>query len=307
MYFDRYLEPTTISECATLLKQYGRDARLLAGGTDLLPRLKNRMLKLSTVIGLQAIPEMKQFEQTETELIIGAMITLRDIARADQLKNCLQIIAEGAGHVSSMQIRNIATMGGNVCNASPSADTVPPLLVSDVQVNIAGVKGSRQVAITKFFTGPGTTVLKEGEIVTGFSIPRTAEYTGASYKKYTIRGDTDITIVGAGSRLDLDRDGRIEKAGIALAAVAPTPIRLEKIEQTLVGKKMGEKLAAEIGEMAADSCSPIDDQRASAEYRKEMVRVWVRHSLLEADERARLSIEKAAERASDVVEWTYYG
>lgn len=307
MKFDRYFEPTTIPEAAALLKQYGMEARLLAGGTDLIPRLKNRMLKINNVIGLQAIPELMKLEETETELNIGAMVTLRSIQRSDYLKNCLQVISEGAGHVSSMQVRNIATMGGNVCNASPSADTVPPLLVSDAVVNIGGVKGSRKVALIDFFTGPGKTVLKEGEIVTGLSIPRTAEFTGASYQKFAIRGDTDITIVGAGSRLDLDKDGKIESARIALAAVAPTPIRLNKVEEMLVGKKLGQKLAVEAGEMAADMCSPISDQRGSAEYRKEMVRVWVREALIESDVRARLSIEKAAERASDVVEWTYYG
>ena len=248
-----------------------------------------------------------KLEETETEQNIGAMVTWRRIQRSEYLKNCLQVISEGAGHVSSMQVRNIATMGGNVCNASPSADTVPPLLVSDAVVNIGGVKGSRKVALIDFFTGPGKTVLKEGEIVTGLSIPRTAEFTGASYQKFAIRGDTDITIVGAGSRLDLDKDGKIESARIALAAVAPTPIRLNKVEEMLVGKKLGQKLAVEAGEMAADMCSPISDQRGSAEYRKEMVRVWVREALIESDVRARLSIEKAAERASDVVEWTYYG
>jgi carbon-monoxide dehydrogenase medium subunit len=307
MKFDRYLEPTTITEGAALLKQYGMDARLLAGGTDLIPRLKNRMLKIGTVIGLQSIPDLFRFEETETELIIGSMVTLRNIQRSAHLKHCLQVISEGAGHVSSMQVRNIATMGGNICNASPSADTVPALLVSDAVVNIDGAEGPRKVALNEFFTGPGKTVLKEGEIVVSFSIPRTAEFTGASYQKFAIRGDTDITIVGAGSRLDLDKDGKITDARIALAAVAPTPIRMNKVEEMLVGKKLGEKLAAEAGEMAADMCSPISDQRGSAEYRKEMVRVWVRHALLESDQRARLSIEKAAEKASDVVEWTYYG
>lgn len=307
MKFDRYLEPATIAEGAALLKQYGMDARLLAGGTDLIPRLKNRQLKISTVIGLQSIPELMKLEETETELNIGAMVTLRNIQRSDYLKNCLQVISESAGHVSSMQVRNIATLGGNICNASPSADTIPALLVSDAIVNIDGAEGPRKIALVDFFTGPGKTVLKEGEIVVGFSIPRTAEFTGGSYQKFAIRGDTDITIVGAGSRLDLDKNGKIESARIALAAVAPTPIRLVKVEEMLAGKKMGEKLAIEAGEMAAEMCSPISDQRGSAEYRKEMVRVWVRHALLESDARARLSIEKAAERASDVVEWTYYG
>jgi len=307
MRFDNYFEPTTLAECSSLLKEYGSASRLLAGGTDLVPRLKNRQLKISTVISLQGIPELSRIEKTENSMNIGAMVTLRDVVKSPLLTGSLKVVAEAAGHISSMQIRNIATIGGNSCNASPSADSVPGLLVSDAVAQISGVDGDRSVPLIDFFAGPGKTVLREGEILTGFSIPRTSTFTGATYEKYTIRGDTDITIVGAGCRLNLNKQGVIESARIALAAVAATPVRIDAVEKLLVGQKLTDELVKEAGNLAAANISPISDQRATASYRKEMVSVWVRHALVESQKRAVAAINKSNEPSSSSVEWTYYG
>lgn len=287
MRFEKYFEPTSIAECAAVLNEYGFSARMLAGGTDLVPCLKNRLLKISAVVGLQSIPEMAKFEETAEGLFIGSMITLRNVSKSDKLTGGLKVIAEAAGHVSSMQIRNIATIGGNACNASPCADSVQGLLLSDAVANIASANGNRTVPLTDFFVEPGKTVLQEGEMLVGYSIPKAAAITGAAYEKFSIRGDTDVSIVGAGCRLNLNCDGVIEDARVSLGSAAPIPIRVTGVEKMLIGQKMTEELAKEAASLAKKSCSPIDDQRATASYRREMVNVWVRHVLLDADKKAK--------------------
>lgn len=287
MRFERYCEPTSINECAALLKEYGSDARLLAGGTDLVPKLKNRILKIKTVVGLGSIPDLKGITKIEDGIYIGSMVTLRNVTKSEELTNNWLVIKEAAGHVSSMQVRNVATIGGNSCNASPSADSVQGLIVMDAFANIDGANGKKYVPLIDFFTAPGRTVLEEGEVLTGFTLPVPKAHTGAVYKKFAIRGDTDISIVGVGSRLTLGSDGKISEARVSLASVAPRPVRALDVEKLLVGNSLTDELIKEAAELAAKGCSPITDQRASKEYRLEMVKVWVRHALVEALERAR--------------------
>ena len=152
---------------------------------------------------------------------------------------------------------------------------------------ITGPEGTREVAIEAFFTGPGTTVLKVGEFLVNFKVPAPKPGTGAIYKKYAIRGDTDLSLVGVGCRLTLQKDGTSEDARISLSAVAPKPMRAIEAEKLLIGKKLTTELIEQVGEAAANSCSPITDQRATAEYRKEMIRVWTRHAVEEAEVRAK--------------------
>lgn len=285
--FESYYEPTSINECSELIIKYGKDAKLVAGGTDLVPKLKNRVLKVKTVIGLQGIKEAKGISNTDKGLEIGALTTLRTISKSEAVKENFLALAEAAGHVSSMQIRNIATIGGNACNASPSADAVQGLIVTDALINIAGPNGTRQVPVIDFFVGVGKTVLSEGEFVVSFTLQNPPKNTGTSYKKFAIRGDTDITIVGAGSSITLDSEGKVSKAIVSLAAVAPTPIRAKQAEEFITGKVLTEELIEKAAEIAADVCTPITDQRATKEYRVEMVKVWTKNALTEALERAK--------------------
>jgi carbon-monoxide dehydrogenase medium subunit len=185
-----------------------------------------------------------------------------------------------------MQIRNIATIGGNACNASPSADAIQGLIAMDARAVIAGPEGTREVALEDFFTGPGTTVLKPGEFLLKFKVAAPKPGTGAVFKKFAIRGDTDISIVGAACRLIVNKDRVVEDARISLSAVAPKPIRVPEAEKLLIGKKLTAELIDQAAEAAEKSCTPITDQRATAEYRKQMVRVWTRHAVEEAAERA---------------------
>lgn len=286
MRFDKYFEPATAEECSRILKEYGYDAKILAGGTDLVPRLKNKTWRPKAVIGIWKLPHIQDIKVTKDGLELGAAARLRKISLDADLEKDYLVIKEAAGHVSSMQVRNIATIGGNACNASPSADAIQGLIVMDAKVFIAGADGTREVAIEDFFTGPGKTVLKEGEFLQSFKVPAPKAKTGAVYKKFAIRGDTDISIVGVGCSLTLTKDGTVEDARISLAAVAPTPIRAKEAEKVLVGKKLTPELIQKAGETAAASCNPISDQRATAAYRKEMINVWTRHAVEEAGERA---------------------
>lgn len=285
--FERYCEPKSIDECVALLKKYGTDAKLIAGGTDLVPKLKNRVIRLKTVISLNAIPGANGIKKNEIGIEIGALTTLRKISLSDEVKKHWLVVAEAAGHVSSMQIRNMATIGGNACNASPSADAVQGLIVSDAVVNIVGENGKRTLPIIDFFVGVGKTALKENEFVLSFSIPTPKGNTGSTYQKFAIRGDTDITIVGAGSSITLDKQGKVENAIVSLGSVAITPIRLKAVEKLITGKVLTEEIIAQAARLAANSCSPISDQRATKEYRVEMVRVWTKNALIEAEKRAK--------------------
>lgn len=286
MRFEKYYEPTTVEECCRILKEYGSDAKILAGGTDIVPRLKNRIWKPKAVVGIFNIPGIDAISVSKDGLELGAAARLRKISLDKSLEKNYKVVMEAAGHVSSMQIRNIATIGGNACNASPSADAIQGLIVMDAKAVIAGPEGTREVALEDFFTGPGTTALKEGEFLLKFKVPAPKAGTGAVYKKFAIRGDTDISIVGAGCRLIVQKDGTVEDARISLAAVAPKPIRVPDAEKLLIGKKLTAELIEQAADAAEKSCTPITDQRATAEYRKQMVRVWTRHAVEEAAERA---------------------
>lgn len=286
MRFDKYFEPATVEECCSILKEYGSDAKILAGGTDVVPRLKNKIWRPKAVVGISRLPEIDMIAVGEDGLVLGAGARLRKISLDSALEKNYKVIMEAAGHVSSMQIRNIATIGGNACNASPSADAVQGLIAMNAKAVIAGPDGRREVALDEFFTGPGITVLKDGEFLMQFKVPAPKAGTGAVYKKFAIRGDTDISIVGVACRLVLQKDGTVEDACISLAAVAPKPIRATEAEKLLIGKKLTAELIEQAAEAAANSCTPITDQRATADYRKQMVGVWTRHAVKEAAERA---------------------
>ena len=280
MKFEKYFEPASIKECCDLLTEYGKDAKLLAGGTDLVPKMKAELLTPKVVISLHKIPGLDTYTLCEKGVTIGALMPLRKLSLCEEL-NDWPALKAAAGHVSSMQIRNQATLGGNACNASPSADAVEGLMVYDAIVNIAGAEGNREVKIADFFKGPGKTDLKEGEFVVSFFVPTPAEGTGAAYRKFAIRGDTDISIVGAGARLQL-KDGKIADARITLASVAPTPMRAVKTEEFLIGKEPDMETAKAAGKIARDEAKPISDPRASEWYRKDIVEVEVYHAILDA-------------------------
>jgi len=279
-----YLEPTTVQDCIEMLGQYGPEARLLAGGTDLVVKLRTGALRPRVVITLGLIKELRALKKNHDGSVeIGSMQTLREVERAQLLGDGFDLLRRGAGCVSSMQVRNVATLGGNSCNASPAADTVPGLIAAGARALLTGKEGSRDLPLEQFFLAPGQTALRSDEILTGFRIPAPPARSGSCYKKFAIRGEVDLAIVGVAASLTLGDDGRyIKEARIVLGAVAPTPLRSRKAEEMLSGQYAKKDLFMEAARVAAEESRPISDQRASASYRKEMIRVWTRYALEEA-------------------------
>lgn len=281
MKFEKYFRPTTVQKALDLMKEYGTDCKVIAGGTDVVIRLRARTLRVQAIIDISAIPELKGITLSKDKAVIGAAHDLRSLSLDPALlESEWEIVAECAGHVSSTQIRNLATLGGNNVNASPSADTTPALLISDAVVNVVGPNGARDIPIDEFFVGPGKTVLEQGELITSFTLPK--QEGAAAYHKHAIRGDTDISIVGVGVRIALDENGVVTMARVALGGVAPRSIRVKNVEELLVGTKLTDEDIEKAAELARDSITPITDQRATAEYRKEMVYVNVKNMIREA-------------------------
>ena len=279
-----YLEPGTLREGVEMLGHYGSEARLLAGGTDLVVKLRSGTLRPRAVITLGFIKELRTLKRnSDGSVEIGAMQTLREVERAERLGDDFDLIRRGAGCVSSMQVRNVATLGGNSCNASPAADTAPGLIAAGAQALIMGKEGERMLPLEEFFLNPGQTALRGDEILTGFRVPAPPPHSGSCYKKFAIRGEVDLAIVGVAASLVLGgKDHHIKEARVVLGAVGPTPLRSRKAEEMLSGQHPRKDLFIEAGRIAAEESQPISDQRASASYRREMIRVWTRYALEEA-------------------------
>ena len=283
MKFEKYFRPESLQEAIDLMKEYKGEYKLLAGGTDVVIRLKAHALRVKTIIDISRVPELSGVRIEDGKLYVGANTRLMDLSKNPDVVNSeWEILAECAGHVSSTQVRNVATLAGNNVNASPSADTTPALLMCDAVVHIAGPDGKRDVAVDDFLLGPGKVDLKDGEIVVGFTFPKQKENSQAAYIKFAIRGDTDIAIVNAGARIGLGADGKVSDARLVLGAVAPRSVRMKEVEDFLIGKKATEAIIEEAAAMARDSITPITDQRATAEYRKQMAYVNLRNAMTEA-------------------------
>ncbi|MBI2913390.1 MAG: xanthine dehydrogenase family protein subunit M [Chloroflexi bacterium] len=285
-----YFAPHSLQEALDLLRQRGDNGRPLAGGTDLVVQMKEGAAKFplpSYVISLRLVPELKGIEFSESAgLRIGSAVTMAELAESPVIRQRFPIIADGAGLVGSLQTMNMATVGGNLCNAAPSADTAPPLLACEAQAVVAGPAAQRTVPLDEFFLGPGQTALQPGELLVELRAPAPPPRTGGVYARQTPRKQMDIAVVGVGVLLTLSGD-RIERARIALGAVAPTPIRARQSEAMIEGQVASDELFARAAEAAAGECRPISDTRGSAEFRRHLVRVMTERMLREAAERAK--------------------
>ena len=277
-----FFEPTTLAEASHLFA--AEHAQLLAGGTDIIIGMKALTETPQSVISLQKIPGLAGITtEADNSISIGATTKVREVELSADIQQHHTALAEGASEIGSVQIRNLATIGGNIAHASPAADTVAGLLVADAQVDIASADGERTVPINELFTGPGQTVLTPGEIITRFRLPNPAS--GSHYIKHKIREVMDLAFIGVAAAVNLD-NGTITDARIGLAAVAPTPIRATEAEDILKGNAPTPELLAQAGEAAAAASSPISDLRCSAEHRREMVDVLTKQTLQQALERA---------------------
>jgi carbon-monoxide dehydrogenase medium subunit len=279
-----YLAPTSLAEALAMLADRP-EALPLAGGTDLLVQIKEHRRPVEALLSLKRVSEMHQLSLNGT-LVLGTAVSLAQIAAEQQIRQNYAALGDGAALIGSVQIRSMATVGGNLCNASPSADTAPPLLVLKAQAVIAATGGERTVPLAEFFLGPGRTILQPGEILKEIVVPQPLARSGSCYLRHTPRAAMDIAVVGVAAAISLDTEGVIAEARLALGAVAPTPIRAAAAEALLPGQRLTEELLAEVGHVAAQEARPIDDMRASAEYRRHLVSVLTQRALGQAVARA---------------------
>ncbi|HTY78666.1 MAG TPA: xanthine dehydrogenase family protein subunit M [Candidatus Bathyarchaeia archaeon] len=277
--------PETLEDCLRLLSTRSPDVKLLAGGTDLLPQMKNGVLTPKRVIDLSGVARVKALEADQKGLRIGAAVPARQVEQDARVRSGYASVSEAAALLGSVQVRNLATVGGNLCNAAPSADMAPPLLALEAVAVIAGPKGERRVALSDFFTGVRKTVLGADEILVEIVAPAPGPHTGGSYMRHTPRRELDIAVVGVASQVTLS-NGVCSKVRIALAAVAPTPVRATAAESALEGKALTPQLIAQAADLAAQGARPISDQRGSADFRRHLVRVLTRRTLTTALARA---------------------
>ena len=277
--------PDTLAACQQALAD-GPDVRLVAGGTDLLPQMKNGLVKARRVVDLSQLPELKVIERlSDGGLRVGACVSARMLELAQPVREGFTSLAESASVVGSLQIRHLATLGGNLANAAPSADMAPPLLALDAEFLIAGPRGQRRVPATDFFQGVRLTQLAADEVLVEIIIPAPGPGSGGTYVRHTPRRELDIAVVGVASQLTI-AEGKCVKARIALAAVAPVPLRARQAEARLEGEAVTPALVEEAAQLAVEASRPISDQRGSAEFRRHLVRVLTRRTLTTALERA---------------------
>jgi len=284
-----YHAPASLEEAISLLRQHGESARPLAGGTDLVVQMKESATKFplpSHIVSLLRVPELHGIESNDNEgLRIGAGATMAEVAESPVVRRRYTAIAEGAALVGSHQTMNMATVGGNLCNAAPSAEIAPPLLAFEAEAVIVGPGGRRSLSLEEFFVGPGKTVLAEDELLAEVRVPVPPSGTGSAYMRHTPRKQMDIAVVGVGVALTIAGD-RIQRARVALGAVAPTPVRARQAEAALEGQPASEETFARAADLAAGECRPISDVRGSAQFRRHIVRVTTERMLKEAAEQA---------------------
>ncbi|MBN2058910.1 MAG: xanthine dehydrogenase family protein subunit M [Deltaproteobacteria bacterium] len=276
-----YFKPGSLEEVLELLRNSKNGKyRVYAGGTDVIPKLKGRVIKAPEVlVDLKGISDLDSIDfDDEKGLRIGALATVRSVETSSIIKERYPILSQAAGSIASIQVRNRGTIAGNICNAVPSADSAPALLCLDADLLCEGNAGESVIPITEFFQGPNLTVLKPNEILKEIRIPKSPKGSRGVYLKLSPRSRMDLAVVGVGVLLT-KTGGAFHNVRIGLGAVAPTPVRAVEAEAMLEGSEVNDKLIADAAKRASEEARPIDDHRASAEYRRMMVEVLVRRAI----------------------------
>lgn len=248
-------------------------ARVLAGGTDLIVQMKAEMVEPTVLVDIKRIAETREIKFGPDQIRIGAAVTGAELGENTQFKTMWPGVVEAVELIGSDQVQGRATIGGNLCNASPAADSVPALIAAAATVEIAGPAGTREIPVEQFLTGPGKTVLAPGEFVTALILPNPPERAGDAYLRFIPRTEMDIAVVGAGLSLALNPDGTCAAARLALGAVAPTARLVEATADIMVGNKLEDNVLAALSKAASETCSPIDDKRGTIEFRTKVAGV----------------------------------
>jgi carbon-monoxide dehydrogenase medium subunit len=282
-----YHRPQSVADAVGLAARFGGDGRFLAGGTDLLVHMKRGRVAPGHLIALQDVPGLDAVT-VDGAVVLGAATTHRTIEKTPALARALRCLVEGAQVIGGHQVRNVATIGGNLVNASPAADLNPCLLALDGRVTLLDVSGERELTVEEFLRGPNETARRPEELVTGVTLPALPAHSATAFLKAGRRKAMEISVVCVAVRLTLDASGeRCREARIALGAVAPTTLRAGVAERLLAGQRATRDVFRAAGEAARQACAPIDDVRASAEFRRHLVSVLVRRALERCADRAR--------------------
>jgi CO/xanthine dehydrogenase FAD-binding subunit len=274
----RYAKPTNLAEALVLLGE--APWRILAGGTDFYPALGNKPVG-ENILDINGLDELRGIAVTDDHVVIGARTSWTDVVRAQELPPAFDVLKQAARDVGAVQIQNMGTVAGNVCNASPAADGVPALLVLDADVEMASAAGRRVLPLGDFITGYRRTALLPGEMVTAIRVPRAATRGGSAFLKLGARRYLVISIAMAAARVVLDTQGRIGEAAVAVGACSAVAVRLRALEATMVGLPVG-RIGEAIDAAALDELAPIDDVRATAGYRLQAAREIVLRAVMAA-------------------------
>ena len=273
-----YACPHSIEEAVAAMRS--GDARALAGGTDLIPQLREGRRRAARVVDLKRVPELTAIAALpDGGIAIGAAANATAVARHAAIASTYPAVAQSACLIGGVQVQNRASLGGNICNAAPSADAVPALICHAARARIAAPDGTRELPLEQLFEGPGRTLLDPGELLVSILLPPAAPRSAAKYLRFTPRREMDIAIAGAAAWLRLEANGVIAEARIVLASVGPTPLRAPAAERRLAGERPTPALLEEAGRLAAADSRPISDTRGSAEYRRSLVAVLTARAL----------------------------
>ena len=283
-----YVAPNTVEEAVAVLNEHGDRARPLAGGTDLLVKARANAWELDAVVDIKNIPELMNLTIGKNGLSIGAGVPCYQVYENSEIADEYPGIVDGASIIGGIQIQSRAGLGGNLCNAAPSGDGIPALIVYSAIARIAGPSGTREVPVEEFCTGPSRTVLKPGELLVSIEVPKPAPNSGAAYTRFIPRNEMDIAVAGVGVYVVLDDSGNnFESARIALSAVGPTPILATEAGDSMAGKPVDDKIIDTAANLARDAASPITDMRGTINQRKQLIKVLSGRVINQAVERAR--------------------
>jgi carbon-monoxide dehydrogenase medium subunit len=285
-----YEAPHSVDEAVASLAKHGAAARVLAGGTDLLVQMRSGAKQPAVLVDVKRIGELTAISLDAKGATIGAAVCGDELTKHRELAALWPGLLEAAGLIGSKQVQGRASIGGNLCNASPAADTTPALIANEVRCIVAGPSGRREIPAEKFNTGPGKNSLAEGELLVALFVPRPAARTADAYLRLIPRSEMDIAVVGAGVRLTLDATGVCTAARVALGAVGPTALLVPEASAALVGKRIDDASLAAAAAAAAAAARPIDDKRGTIPYRKHVAGVLTKRA-------ARIAADRAAARA----------
>lgn len=270
--------PQTTADAVTLLSKSKGNVHVLAGGSDLLVRMKGGYIEPDVVIDIKRIKSMNVLKKTAEGFLIGAAVSCARMGEHKALRKAWPGVVEAANLIGSDQIQGRCTIVGNMCNASPAADSVPALIAANAIAVIQGPRGERRVAVEKIATAPGKTSLKKGEVVEAILLPPRSARSGDAYLRFIPRTEMDIAVVSAGVNMTIGKNGEIEDAHVALGAVAATALRVKAAASAILGTTLDDEALEKLGAACADACAPIDDKRGTIEFRTKVAAVLARRA-----------------------------